>query len=84
MPRSGFVIREEFAPWDAARKFGVADRDVAEPAACMSALVLQGRLKPTACPAFGKECTPQMPLGAPMVSNEGACAAWFQFRGCAS
>jgi hydrogenase expression/formation protein HypD len=84
IPRSGFVIREEFAAWDAARKFGVVDRDVAEPAECMSALVLQGRMKPNVCPAFGRQCTPEAPLGAPMVSSEGACAAWYQFRGNAS
>ena len=81
IPRSGFVIREEFAAWDAARKFGVQDRDVPEPAECLSALVLQGRMKPNECPAFGRQCSPETPLGAPMVSSEGACAAWYQFRG---
>ena len=84
IPLSGFVIREEFAAWDAARKFGVQDREVAEPAECMSALVLQGRMKPNECPAFGRGCTPEAPLGAPMVSSEGACAAWYHFKGRAS
>ncbi len=81
IPQSGFVISEEFAAWDAAHLFGVEDRDVPEPAECMSALVLQGRMKPNQCPAFGGRCTPESPLGAPMVSSEGACAAWYQFRG---
>uniref|UniRef100_Q01R78 Hydrogenase expression/formation protein HypD n=1 Tax=Solibacter usitatus (strain Ellin6076) TaxID=234267 RepID=Q01R78_SOLUE len=84
IPKGGFAVRQEFAAWDAARRFDVADRDVPEPAECKSALVLQGRLKPTECPAFGKQCTPQAPLGAPMVSSEGACAAWYQFKGRAS
>jgi len=83
IPQSGLEIREEFAEWDAARKFNVTERDVPEPAECISALVMQGRKKPTECPAFGKRCTPQMPLGAPMVSSEGACSAWFQFKGVA-
>ncbi len=53
----------------------------AEPTECRSGEVLQGRLKPHECPAFGTACTPRSPLGAPMVSSEGACAAYFQFRG---
>ncbi len=51
-----------------------------EPAECISALVLQGLKKPVDCPAFGKRCTPMNPLGAPMVSTEGACAAYYQYR----
>jgi hydrogenase expression/formation protein HypD len=53
---------------------------VEEPRECISALVLQGQKKPVECTAFGKRCTPMTPLGAPMVSSEGACAAWFQYK----
>jgi hydrogenase expression/formation protein HypD len=53
---------------------------VDEPAECISAQVLQGLKKPTDCPAFGMRCTPENPLGAPMVSNEGACAAYYHYR----
>jgi hydrogenase expression/formation protein HypD len=53
---------------------------VDEPAECISALVLQGLKKPTDCPAFGMRCTPENPLGAPMVSTEGACAAYYHYR----
>ncbi len=81
IPQSGLNLRAEFGEWDAARKFGVTERDVPEPAECISALVMQGRKKPIDCPAFGTRCTPEAPLGAPMVSSEGACAAWFQFKG---
>ncbi len=79
IPRSGLELRPEFAPWDAARKFAVGDIAPDEPPQCLSGLVLQGRAKPADCPAFGGECTPQTPLGATMVSSEGACAAWFRY-----
>jgi hydrogenase expression/formation protein HypD len=80
IPRSGMKLREEFAAFDAERVFDVAAQQVDEPAECISALVLQGLKKPTDCPAFGKRCTPASPLGAPMVSSEGACAAYYQYR----
>ena len=60
--------------------FGLADITAEEPAECISAQVLQGLKKPTDCPAFGSRCTPENPLGAPMVSSEGACAAYYHYR----
>ena len=77
---SGLRIRQEFAAWDAERVFELADQEVAEPAECISALVLQGLKKPVDCPAFGVRCTPENPLGAPMVSAEGACSAYHHYR----
>jgi len=80
IPASGLRVREEYGDYDAARLFDLASITVAEPAECISAQVLQGLKKPTACPAFGMRCTPQNPLGAPMVSSEGACAAYYNYR----
>lgn len=80
IPASGLGLRSEYAAFDAEKKFGVAQREVAEPAECLSGLVLQGRLKPAECPSFGGRCTPDHPLGAPMVSSEGACAAYYRYR----
>ncbi len=77
---SGYRLRDEFANFDAERIFGVEDWHAEEPRECISALVLQGLKKPLDCPAFGKRCTPMTPLGAPMVSAEGACAAYYQYR----
>ncbi|MEZ0396121.1 MAG: hydrogenase formation protein HypD [Anaerolineales bacterium] len=81
IPQSGYRLREEFARYDAERRFpsvqAIATR---ESPLCISGLVLQGIKKPTDCPAFGRECTPQTPLGATMVSSEGACAAYFRYR----
>ncbi len=79
IPRSGLALREEFAAWDAERKFGLGDVTVEEPAECHAGEVLQGRMKPHQCPAFGTRCTPERPLGAPMVSSEGACAAYYNY-----
>ncbi len=79
IPQSGWRLRPEFARHDAELRFEVGDLHVQESPLCQAGLVLQGRLKPNACPAFGKECTPRTPLGAPMVSSEGACAAYYQF-----
>ena len=80
IPQSGFRLRPEFAEYDAEKIFGLADAVVEEPAECISAQVLQGLKKPVDCPAFGVRCTPESPLGAPMVSAEGACAAYYQYR----
>jgi hydrogenase expression/formation protein HypD len=80
IPRSGLSLRAEFAAFDAEKVFDVAAQDTDEPAECISALVLQGLKKPPDCPAFGERCTPANPLGAPMVSSEGACAAYYQYR----
>jgi hydrogenase expression/formation protein HypD len=80
IPRSGFALTEQFAEFDAERRFGVASHCVEEPSECISGLVLQGVKKPRECPAFGKRCTPEHPLGATMVSSEGACAAYYRYQ----
>ncbi|MGA2748343.1 MAG: hypothetical protein ABSG59_06165 [Verrucomicrobiota bacterium] len=77
---SGLGLRAAYAAFDAERKFGLAALRVEEPSQCLSGLVLQGQIKPHQCPAFGAPCTPDHPLGAPMVSSEGACAAYYRYR----
>jgi hydrogenase expression/formation protein HypD len=85
IPMSGYRLREEFADMDAEKRFPqVQAINVQENPVCISGLVLQGLKKPHECPAFGKECTPQHPLGATMVSSEGACAAYFKYRAMAT
>ncbi|MGE3526749.1 MAG: hydrogenase formation protein HypD [Gemmatimonadales bacterium] len=79
IPMSGLGLRPEFEPWDAERKFALEDITVSEPAECRAGDVLRGQLKPFQCPAFGNRCTPEHPLGAPMVSSEGACAAYYNY-----
>jgi hydrogenase expression/formation protein HypD len=79
IPRSGLGLRPEFADFDAELRFGLSDLAVEEPAECRAGDVLRGKLKPFECPAFGTLCTPERPLGAPMVSSEGACAAYFNY-----
>jgi len=79
IPMSGLVLRPEFSDFDAELRFGLEDVAVDEPAACRAGEVLRGTLKPYECPAFGTLCTPERPLGAPMVSSEGACAAYYNF-----
>ncbi|HXR45862.1 MAG TPA: hydrogenase formation protein HypD [Candidatus Limnocylindrales bacterium] len=80
IPQSGLGLSEAYAAFDAERKFGVVEYHVAESAECISGLVLQGLKKPHECPAFGTKCTPEHPLGATMVSSEGACAAYYRYR----
>ncbi|PQP42729.1 hydrogenase formation protein HypD [Mycolicibacterium austroafricanum] len=80
IPRSGWTLSPRYAEFDAERRFGVGHLQVAESSDCRSGEVLQGLLKPNECPAFGRTCTPRTPLGATMVSSEGACAAYYQFR----
>jgi hydrogenase expression/formation protein HypD len=80
IPRSGLGLSDAYSAFDAERKFGVAEMRVEEPSECLSGLVLQGRIKPHDCPAFGTRCTPEHPLGATMVSSEGACAAYYRYR----
>jgi hydrogenase expression/formation protein HypD len=80
IPASGLRLRAAFAEHDAERRFDVAGVGGAESDECMAGLVLQGKLKPPACPAFGTRCTPDTPLGATMVSSEGACAAYYRYR----
>lgn len=79
IPRSGLGLREEFAAFDAERKFSLQGIRTEEPAECRAGDVLRGLLKPFDCPAFGTLCTPERPLGAPMVSSEGACAAYYNY-----
>jgi hydrogenase expression/formation protein HypD len=81
IPASGLGLKEAYAGFDAERKFGVAEIRVEESSECLSGLVLQGKIKPRECPAFGSRCTPEHPLGATMVSSEGACAAYYRYRG---
>jgi hydrogenase expression/formation protein HypD len=78
IPKSGLRLRWEFREHDADRLFDVKGITTAESSACISGLVLRGLKKPCDCPAFGKECRPETPLGATMVSQEGACAAYWQ------
>jgi hydrogenase expression/formation protein HypD len=80
IPQSGLGLREKYARFDAETRFGIADHTADEPAECMSGLILQGIKKPHECPAFGLRCTPEHPLGATMVSSEGACAAYYLYR----
>jgi len=80
IPDSGLKLRKRYAAFDAGRKFGVGGHSVEESESCMAGSVLMGRIKPGECPAFGTECTPERPLGAPMVSAEGACAAYYRYR----
>ena len=80
IPESGWTLSERYAEFDAERRFGVRELQVAESDQCHAGEVLQGLLKPNQCPAFGTACTPRTPLGATMVSSEGACAAYYQFR----
>ncbi len=79
IPRSGWRLRTDYEPYDAARRFAVEHIQTQESPLCHAGQVLKGVLKPNECPAFGKECTPRKPLGAPMVSSEGACAAYYNF-----
>ncbi|HET7603529.1 MAG TPA: hydrogenase formation protein HypD [Gemmatimonadales bacterium] len=79
IPASGLALREEFAAHDAERRFALGNIQVSEPAECEAGAVLTGQLKPHQCPAFGGRCTPEHPLGAPMVSSEGACAAYYNY-----
>ncbi len=77
---SGLGLRADYADFDAERRFGVSAVSAEESAECISGLILQGLKKPPQCPAFGTRCTPERPLGATMVSSEGACAAYFRYR----
>jgi hydrogenase expression/formation protein HypD len=80
IPQSGLRLAPEYTRHDAETVFGLTEMEVAEPAECISAFVLQGQKRPTDCPAFAGRCTPEHPLGAPMVSAEGACAAYYHYR----
>jgi hydrogenase expression/formation protein HypD len=79
IPMSGYRLRPAFADFDAEKLFEVEDIFTQESAVCISGDILRGIRKPLDCPAFGRECTPQNPLGATMVSSEGACAAYYAY-----
>ncbi len=80
IPHSGLGLRTPYDYFDAEQRFNLSDKHVEEPRECISGLVLQGIKKPLDCPAFGTRCTPEHPLGATMVSGEGACAAYYRYR----
>ena len=78
--QSGLGLAPDFAEFDAETRFGVSGYTAEEDSECISGLVMQGAKKPEDCTAYGKRCTPDHPLGAPMVSSEGACAAYYRYR----
>ncbi len=80
IPKSGFGLKAGYRDFDAERKFKLSPPHAADSSRCMAGLVLQGVKRPHECPAFATQCTPEHPLGAPMVSSEGACAAYYQHR----
>jgi hydrogenase expression/formation protein HypD len=80
IPYSGLALQPKYAQLDAEHRFGVATYTAEESKECLSGLILQGLKKPHECPAFGVRCTPDHPLGATMVSSEGACAAYYRYR----
>jgi hydrogenase expression/formation protein HypD len=80
IPASGLALAPAYAGLDAERRFGAARAGAEVRSECIAGLVLQGARKPTDCPAFGRRCTPERPLGVTMVSSEGACAAYFRYR----
>ena len=79
IPQSGWCLSDEYAEFDAETRFNVQHVQTAEPTQCRAGEVLQGIIKPHQCAAFGKNCTPRNPLGATMVSGEGACAAYYNY-----
>ena len=81
IPQSGYAVREKYAAFDANRKFAVDIEEAPENADCIAGDIMKGFKKPVDCPNFGTKCTPENPLGAPMVSSEGACAAYYHFSG---
>jgi hydrogenase expression/formation protein HypD len=79
IPQSGYRIRDRYRTFNAEERFAVDHIEARESPLCIAGSVLQGLRKPHECPAFGRECTPEVPLGAPMVSSEGACAAYYRY-----
>jgi hydrogenase expression/formation protein HypD len=80
IPASGLALRPEFSAFDAMARFGLPTDAPEPPGECIAGAVMRGARKPPDCPAFGRSCTPERPLGAPMVSSEGACAAYWRYR----
>ena len=81
IPDSGYAVKEKYAPFDATKKFAITIEEAPENPECISGQIMKGIKKPFECPQFGKKCKPTNPLGAPMVSSEGACAAYYHFSG---
>lgn len=79
IPNSGYRLKAELADFDAEKRFGVHNITAAESPVCIAGQIMQGLKKPGQCPAFGVTCTPEHPIGAPMVSSEGACAAYYHY-----
>jgi hydrogenase expression/formation protein HypD len=77
---SGLGLAEGYTSFDAEQRFGVAEYTAEEASECISGLIMRGVKRPYECPAFGMRCVPERPLGAPMVSSEGACAAYYRYR----
>lgn len=80
IPGSGLQLQEAYAAFDAKRRFALTEVEAREPAGCRCSEILKGRIDPTACPLFGTVCLPTSPVGACMVSSEGACAAYYRYR----
>jgi len=80
IPQSGYEVKPEYENFDANKKFDVNIVSAEEDSDCIAGQVLKGIKKPIECPQFGKKCKPEFPLGAPMVSSEGACAAYYHFH----
>jgi hydrogenase expression/formation protein HypD len=76
---SGYILKSEYRNFDAESKFGISSITTPENSDCIAGQILKGIKKPHECPQFGKACNPSNPLGAPMVSSEGACAAYYHF-----
>jgi hydrogenase expression/formation protein HypD len=81
IPQSGYAVKKEYEVFDAIKKFDITVEEVPEHADCISGQIMKGIKKPYECAQFGKTCKPSFPLGAPMVSSEGACAAYYHFSG---
>jgi hydrogenase expression/formation protein HypD len=79
IPNSGYRIRKQYPRFDAVEKFGIGEKGVPENTACIAGEILKGIKKPVQCEQFGKACHPGNPLGAPMVSSEGACSAYYHY-----
>lgn len=79
IPMSGYSVDNNFAKFDARKKFNLQKEDAPDSSECIAGEIMKGLKKPFACPHFGKKCTPENPLGAPMVSSEGACAAYYHY-----
>jgi hydrogenase expression/formation protein HypD len=80
IPDSGYGMKESYAAYDASRKFSLEEEGGKETGECMAGAILKGQKKPHECPHFARKCSPRNPMGAPMVSSEGACAAYYHFN----